>query len=312
MTQPGAHPMIPAPKNILLSHYYYKKFDIDKLAHCRIVADSGAFTAKMQGVKVTTSQLALWTKTWEQRLCWVAALDVPDVQKTREAWLRMVNDHQLPAVSTLHCGDDPAEMDWYADQGVDFLGLGGVAGESFSQASSFRWLVSVFKYARDNHPQMRFHGWGMTKQDNLRLPFWSVDSSGWGGAYRYGKIMLRDPLSSKDFSISLDGKSIFKNTEVVHLLRDVYGVTPTQIAKAGPHNRELLVRLSALSASVYEQRWRFQFRNQPISAPKWGHLKGWNFDDDGPHIHLVDGYFPHMQIVSDLNKEERSCQAQSQ
>lgn len=297
--------MIPPPKNILLSHYYYRKFDIDKLQYCRIVADSGAFTAKMQGVKVSTNQLALWTKTWEHMLCWVAALDVPDVGRTRTAWLRMVNDHQLPAVSTLHCGDHPSEMDWYAEQGVDFLGLGGAAGEPISQANIFKWLVSVFKYARDNHPQMRFHGWGMTNRENLRLPFWSVDSSGWGGAYRYGKIMLRDPLSSKDISIALDGKAIFKNTEVIHLLRDVYGVTPTQIAKAGPHNRDLLVKISALSASVYEQRWRFQFRNTPIEPPKWGRLAGWNFGDDpGPHIHLVDGYFPHMQAVSDLNKEQ--------
>ena len=179
-----------------------------------------------------------------------------------------------------------------------------MAGANYTQASNFKWLASVFKYAQDNHPAMRFHGWGMTKMHFLRLPFFSVDSSGWGNAYRYGRITFRDPLSDKDISIALDGKAVFKHPEIVHMLRDGYGVTPTQIAKAGPHNRELLVKLSALSASVYEQRWRYMFRNRPVEAPKWGRLKGWNFDDDpGPHIHLVDGYFPHIRLVADLARD---------
>lgn len=305
--------MIPAPRNILLSHYYYKKRDIDELRHCRIIADSGAFTARYQGKVILNSQLALWTKRWEHRLAWVACLDIatPDTTATRTNWLKLVNDYQLPAVSTLHAGDHPSEMDWYAEQGVDLLGLGGMAGANLSHAASFRWLVSVFKYAQDNHPQMRFHGWGMTKMDIVRLPFWSVDSSGWGNAYRYGRITLRDPFSTKDISIDLDGKAVFKHPELIHMLRDGYGVTPKQIAKAGPHNRNLLVRLSALSASVYEQRVRQMHRKKMVTPPKWGRLKGWNFSDSdcGPHIHLVDGYNPHMKIVDDLNREEQQARS---
>ena len=298
---------IPPPRNILLSYAYYRRIDIDKMRYCRIIADSGAFTLKTQGKAVSTNQLAAWTKKWEDRLSWVACLDVESQRQTRHNWLAMVNDHQLPAVSTLHAGDVfEDEIDWYAEQGVDFLGIGGVAGRNLSPATSFKWMTSVFKYCRDNHPTMRFHGWGMTGKDALRLPFFSVDSSGWGGAYRYGRIMLRHPVSGKNISVALDGKAIFKNKEVGRLLADCYGVTPSQIAKAGPHNRELLVKLSALSASVQEQRWRSQFRNHPVSSPKWGRLKGWGFEDDvdGPHIHLVDGYLPHMQAVSDLVRDQ--------
>ena len=299
--------IIPAPRNILLSHYYYLKRDIDRLGGaCRIVADSGAYTARYQGVTVTTKQLALWTKHWEQNLAWVACLDIahPDTSRTRTNWLKMVNDHQLPAISTLHAGDRPDEMDWYAEQGVDFLGIGGVAGANLTAAAKWHWLTSVFKYAQDNHPQMRFHGWGMTGSDVVKLPFWSADSSGWGNAYRYGRVTFRDPFSNKDISLALDGKAVFKHPELMHMLRDGYGVTPKQIAKAGPHNRDLLVRLSALSASVYEQRWRYMYRNRPVEAPKWGRLKGWNFGDDpGPHIHLVDGYNPHCRIVADMANE---------
>ena len=119
--------LIPPPRNILVSYAYYRSIDIDKLRYCRIIADSGAFTLKTQGKAVSTNQLAAWTKKWEDRLSWVACLDVESQKQTRHNWLTMVNDHQLPAVSTLHAGDPfEDEIDWYVEQGVDFLGIGGV------------------------------------------------------------------------------------------------------------------------------------------------------------------------------------------
>jgi hypothetical protein len=301
---------IPPPRNVLLSYYYYRRIDIDRLSYPRIIADSGAFTFKQQGKPINQNQLCAWTKKWEHNLCWVACLDVEDQQQTRTNWLRMVNDHQLPAVSTLHAGDDfQDDMDWYASQGVDFLGIGGVAGKSNSPAIVFKWIVSVFKYAEENHPNMRFHGWGMTGKEFLRLPFWSVDSSGWGSAYRYGRVMLRHPVTGKNVGVDLSRASSGKGAfapEVASMLVENYGVTPSEIVKAGPHNREILVKLSALSASVQEEQWRRQFRNNPITPPTWGRLKGWKFGDDnnGPHMHLVDGYLPHMQAVNDLIKEQ--------
>ena len=179
---------IPPPKNILVSYFYYRRKDLDKLAGTRIIADSGAYSVKKNtknyqiGPDVTTKALIAWTKRWEHRLCWMAALDVANVLQTRANWQRMV-DAGIPAVSSMHVGDNPGDMDWYAEQGVDFLGLGGMAGSAVPHDAVFRWLVSVFKYAQDNHPEMRFHGWGMTKNHLLRLPFYSVDSSGWGSAY---------------------------------------------------------------------------------------------------------------------------------
>ncbi len=295
------------PTNILLSYHYYRRVDLDRYSSCRIVADSGAFSAKTLGKEISTKQLVAWTRKWEHRLAWAACLDVPSVKQTKRNWERMVYDHGIPAVSTLHAGDPPETMDWYAEQGVDFLGLGGMAGEAWSAAAVFRWLVSIFKYAQDNHPQMRFHGWGMTHRNLLRLPFFSVDSSGWGSSYRYGRIVLRDPVTGKNIGVELNGRAVFK-PGLAQMMMASYGVTPSEIAKAGPHNRDLLVRLSALSAAVQEQQWRNQFRRRPISAPKWGHLGGWWADSEssGPHIHLVDGHPAHMQVVADLAKEALS------
>lgn len=278
--------MISPPHNLLVSYHYFRKYDMDKLAApgIRIIGDSGAYSARMQGAVVTNSELAAWIKQWRHRLCWAASLDIAgDVPTTRRNWHELVDNYGVPAVSSLHVGVDPSEMDYYAKRGVDFLGLGGMAGSVSPIAVRFRWLVTVFQYARRHHPQMRFHGWGVTNTKTLRLPFWSVDSSGWGQAYRFGSITLRDPHSLRDYKISLDGRSTYA-PEVARLLREEYGVNPSQVATSGGHNRKLMVKVAALSASVQEQRLRRLHRNSGLTAPTWGQLNG---GADGPHLHLV-------------------------
>lgn len=328
---------IPPPRNVLTSFFYYQKVDLDKLAHCRIIADSGAFSWKMATASfrsseqtLTTQRLVAWVKKWEHRLSWAASIDIGDAQQTRNNWQRMV-DLGIPGISTLHYGDTPDDMDWYVEQGVDFLGLGGLAGANTSPNDQLRWLIKMFRHAEQNHPQMRFHGWGVTNASMMRLPFYSVDSSSWGSSYRYGRITVRDPQTGEKFAIRLDGTGKSFDRKTSRVLLDYYGVSPSDIDKAGPNNRTLLVRISALSASVQEQEWRRKFRRHPISAPQWGRLKGWNLTtgpnqhlalggcgagirdrkvfenfDYGPHMHLVDGYPPHLQVINDLN---RSLQA---
>lgn len=328
--------MIPAPKNLLVSMHYYKNNDLDRLAPCRVIGDSGAYSAKKLGIVINTSQLVRWTQLWHHRLQWVACLDIAgNVPQTRKNWLKMV-DAGIPAVSTLHLNDDPAEMMWYRDQGVDFLGLGGLAGSGATPSDMFRWLIKVFKFAEENAPEMRFHGWGVTARDILRLPFFSCDSSGWGSSYRYGRVVLRDPLDpTKRYPLELNGKGKKMFTpEVASLLQEHYGVRPSQIAKSDPSNRFLLVKLSAMSASVQEQHWRRQHRKSNITPPKWGHLGGWDMpqgpnqhlalggcgagirevkvmeemhqpsslDENGPHLHLVDGHPKHIEAVAELNR----------
>lgn len=320
---------IEPPHNILVSFYYYKTVDLDKLAPCRIIADSGAYSAKQLGVTITTRMLAAWTQIWRHRLCWVASLDVAgEVPTTQRNWLHMVEGYGIPALSTLHVGDHPSEMDWYVEKGVDFLALGGMAGSRTPPAVQFRWLVSIFKYARVNHPQLRFHGWGVTRQAWLRLPFFSVDSSSWGSSYRYGKIMLRDPRDGTEIPVPLQGRGDTYNKRVAELLIDCYGVTPSEIADAGPHNRLLVVKLSALSAAVQEQEFRRMHRKHPVTPPSYGHLEGWDLPNGpnhhltlggcgagirdrqvfselhGPHLHLVDGHPQHIEAVAKLARGE--------
>ena len=265
--------MTPAiPTNTLVSFYYYPRYDIDRLASTTIIGDSGAFSAIMQGATIETPQLVAWAHQWRHRLAWIACLDVHgDPLATRRNWQEMC-DGGIPGVPSIHCGEPVTEVDWYAERGVDFMGLGGLAGGgSMTPDVQFRWLIQVFKHAEKNFPQMRFHGWGITRPKFQRLPFFSVDSSGWGAAYRYARLALRHPHTGKTIGVAMNGKDVYK-PEVALLLRDHYGVNPSQVATSGPHNRLLMVELCAKSAAIQEQQWRYLYRRKPISVPTWGQL----------------------------------------
>lgn len=286
---------IPAPRNVLCSYHFFKDYDLEKLTNLRICGDSGAFSAKSQGAEITTAELARWAKQWSHKLCWIAALDViGDAEATRRNWHEMVDIHGVPGVPTIHFGCDPALMDYYVDRGVDFIGLGGMVGKS--TAAQMRWLIKVFLYARRCHPQVRFHGWGVTTARALQLPFFSVDSSGWTSGVRYGRVSLRDPQTGEVHAIKLDGRSTY-TPEVARLLAKHYGVSPSEVARSSGANRMLMVKLNALSASVLEQQFRRMHRAAPITTPSWGRL---NESPTGPHQHLVLGEphdFPYEETV---------------
>lgn len=272
---------MPFPRNGLVSYAYYRTADLDRLKSLRLIGDSGAHSANTLGIKINDKLLADWITKWRHRLAWAACLDViNDPEGTWRGFRTMHEVHGIEGVPSLHFGTDPREMDRYADYGVDFMGLGGMVGKS--RPKSMRWLVACLRYARDNHPDMRFHGWGLTSEVTFQLPFWSVDSSSWCAAWMFGRLHLRHPRTGEATLVQLDGKQAYR-PEVARLLRDHYGTAPSEVAECTPVTRKNVVRAAALGASVAEQRLRKV--HGPIPAPKWGQL---NPRPDGPHIHLAN------------------------
>lgn len=293
--------MIAPPRNVLCSFHYFKDYNLDRLPHLRIIGDSGAFSAASQGATITTSDLAAWAHQWRHRLAWVASLDViGDEQATRRNWQDMVEGHGIPGVPTVHFGADPTAVDWYVDQGVDFIGLGGMVGRSTNM--QMRWLIPMFRHARDRHPHLRFHGWGVTADKLMHLPFFSVDSSGWTQAVRFGRLVLRDPKSTRDYPVVLDGRDAYR-PDVARLLREAYGVSFTDATVSSSANRDVIVRLAALSTAVQEQRVRRL--HGPISAPSWGCLDRNTFsaperveEIHGPHMHMATARIENADPVN--------------
>jgi hypothetical protein len=292
---------IPAPRNSLVSFHYFADYDLDRLSNLRLIGDSGAYSARMKGVEISNEQLGEWILKWEHRLAWAACMDVSgDIELTRKNWHALL-DMGIESIPSIHMGTDPSEMDYYAERGVDYMGLGGVAGGDSAKASVFRWLIAVFKYAQKNHPQMRFHGWGITAQSWLRLPFFSVDSSSWGSSYRYGQLILRDPRTFKRVTMNMNGKDVYDRPKA-KLLSNHYGVAPSEVATSIPSNRHKIVRLSALSASLQEQSFRKM--HPPISHPTWGVLGGAKKSPIGPHLHIAEGHHRHLEIVDEMVQAE--------
>lgn len=257
---------ITPPTSALASYHYYRNTDLDRFPNLTIIGDSGAYSAKTQGAVISTNDLAAWAKKWSHKLKWVASLDViGNPVMTYSNWREMVDVHGVQAIPTIHYGTNPQELDRYARRGVDLVGLGGMGQPSVPQ--QMRWLIQVFKYARDHHPGMQFHGWGCTAAPHLRLPFYSVDSSSWTYGIRYGLLRMYDPEKQKMLSVKLREGDAYR-PENRRILESYYGTTAARVSREDDTFRYRLTVLGALAESKREAD--FQARHGPAHAPRWG------------------------------------------
>lgn len=275
-------PQVTYPVDALVSYYYFKADSAMKAAtgprYLRLVADSGAFSAYSQGATVLLDEYAEWLIRWRSYIAWSAALDViGDPVATFRNWQTLRDKHGLNTVPTLHAGGDTRWLDVYAAEGVDFVGLGGLVGVA---SRALPWIVHVMRYARDNHPEMRFHAWGVTHRRILdALPLWSTDSSGIIGlSFRYGMMRLFNPSTSRDVQIPMDGRTPYKHRPLL----EWYGVTPGQVARSSAANRELLVNLMTASVQNYAAWLR---KRHNVSPPAWGQN---GMGGQGTRIHIAE------------------------
>lgn len=298
MAQPVTPLRLDYPVNVLTSFHYFRRRDMGALhrAGLRIIGDSGAYSAASLGTTVDRDAYYAWVARWQHVLHWCAGLDViGDDDATYRNWLAAPADLQL--VPTVHYGVEPSAIDKYAEAGATLIGLGGMVPHKSQPMKLLRWAAQVMRYARDQHPQVRFHGWGVTHpQLIMNLPWWSVDSSGWGAAYRYGRAVLIDPTTGARVNATLDGRDMARHAT---LLRQHYGVDWTEVSESRPENRSQLVRLTARSMQHWEaflqKRWSVSPPSRLRGIGVGPHLSYVmpNVDDSmslsvGPHLHFAD------------------------
>lgn len=256
------------PVNSLVSYHYFKNVDIKEMQDwgLRLIGDSGAFSAFSKGVDITIDEFADWGHQWKDNLAWIASLDVIGDLKASYENYQKLRDKNLDVIPTVHYGAEPNALDVYAKDGVDFVGLGGMVARKSERSKLLRWTLNMFRYARDNHPDMKFHGWGISHPELImNLPWYSVDSSGYSSAYRFAVLKLFDPRKGKSVLIDLDGKDIFTHSDLV---RRVYNIDPDLVKVSTPQTRRMLVRLAI--ASVQKQEDFLRKRHGFIDAPKYG------------------------------------------
>ena len=313
------------PINALVSYHYFRQKDIAELRSwgLRLIGDSGAFSALNVGAHIDVDEFLEWGLTWKNDLAWVASLDV--IGNEKESWknYKALRAGGLEAIPTIHYGTDPKVISKYAKEGVDFMGLGGMVGRKSEVQRLLRWTLSVFRYARDNHPEMRFHGWGVTHNELvMNLPWYSVDSSGFSSSYRFARLALFDPARGRNTTIALDGKDIYNYGD---LLRNTYGIEPEAIAVSTKETRRPLVRTSVLSVQKMEDFLRTRHQ---VTAPKYGLNHNLGVGGEAPNVHVALGFhrpwqsnalnygpnvhvalgFPGAQSTVSMNPEDKAPQ----
>jgi hypothetical protein len=253
------------PTDILCSYHYFSDVDMAQVHGwgTRIIGDSGAFSAETSGKPIDREKFHEWAAKWGDSLWWVASLDViGNAPATRRNWEAAQADG-LNLVPSIHYGATVSDLDWYVEQGVDFLGLGGMVAYSSEKARLMRWLIPLFRHVRDHAPHVRFHGWGISHPELLdKLPFYSTDSSGFSSAFRFATLRLWDVDKARFYTVDLDGKEPAK---YARLLREHYGIHWKKIAVSTPEVRRDLGRV-AVKAVQHYGRWLRS--RQQVTAPR--------------------------------------------
>jgi hypothetical protein len=269
------------PLSALASFHYFPQVELWRKWHAgglKLVGDSGAFSA-LSGHEIDLGAYEVWCHEVTPYTTWLASLDViGDAGASWENW-QALRSGGLDVIPTVHYGAEARELDRYAEQGVDFVGLGGMVGRKSEVTRLLRWTVAMMRYARDTHPSMRFHGWGVSHPRLLdSLPWWSVDSSGFGQSYRYARLALFNPDTCKTETAAIDGREVYR---LGSLLRRHYGVAPEELDRSGPATRQLLVDVASRRAQLMEDRLR---RRHAVPPPTYG-VRG---AEVGTHVHVAD------------------------
>lgn len=276
INQPGDFTRLDVPTDILCSYHYFKDIDMAQIASwgTRIIGDSGAFSAMSSGKPIDREEFHEWAARWSDDLFWVAALDViGDPDASFENW-RAAQRDGLDLVPTLHYGEEPEQMDRLVEHGASLIGLGGMVPYSSEKDRLMRWTLSMHRYARDNHPGVRFHGWGISHPYLVdSLPWWSTDSSGFSSCFRFGTLRLWVPRRGRFVSVDLNGRDIAKHAK---LLREVYGIDWKLISESKPGNRRELGRVALRSVQLYAAwlQTRQQVSAPALLLPKLGEQQG--------------------------------------
>jgi len=153
--------------------------------------DSGAYSAKTQGVKINISEYIQFIKDHQDILGAYANLDV--IGNAAGTWenQRTMEKAGLSPLPVFHQGEDERYLKRYLKR-YDYIALGGLVGSSTKVIEA--WLSRIFKdYICDEKgwPIVKVHGFGLTSFPLLiRYPWYSVDSTSWVITGRLGSIHI--------------------------------------------------------------------------------------------------------------------------
>lgn len=169
-----------------------KNLPKDSTQKIKMFLDSGAYSAKTQGVPIDLETYVKYIKEVAPYLEIYASLDViGDAEATLENQKKM-EDLGVTPMPCFHRGEPFSYLEQYVDK-YEYLALGGMV-TSTNRASMPGWLDTVFdKYVcdKDGLPRVKIHGFGMTTFRLMkRYPWYSVDSTSWLSGSKRGTVYV--------------------------------------------------------------------------------------------------------------------------
>lgn len=153
--------------------------------------DSGAFSAKTQGVVIDIDDYIAFVKEHLAYLSVYANLDViGDADATLQNQKKMEAEGLKP-LPCFHYGEPVKYLQYYLDR-YEYVALGGMV--SPANASLVPWLDHMFSSyicGSDGIPKVKMHGFGLTSLRLMkRYPWYSVDSTSWVVTGRMGLVYV--------------------------------------------------------------------------------------------------------------------------
>lgn len=247
---------------ILLSYWYYKDADLDKLfakyftePYPNVFADSGGFSAMSQNAEINIDEYAAWVKRYKHLFSVYANLDViGNAEHTLKNQTILEDRHGLEPLPVVHAGTSYDPLEHYLTKGYGYIALGGLVPYAAQPKLRMRYLINAFKMAQG---KAVFHGFGVTSWEVMSsLKWYSVDSSSWGSGFRFGTVPLFDSNRGKFEKAKLGDASIcLKHSR----LFDDLGFDWQDFADRKRNDRAKICAISALSYIKAEQYLRRKF-----------------------------------------------------
>lgn len=279
----------------LLTSYYLLSRDrsglIDQIAGCDLFIDSGAYSARNSGAEVRLDDYIAWLGRLPAELSCYANLDVigdPDATWVNQQRMEAAGLTPLPV---WHAGEPWPVLTRYLDR-YPYIGVGFLTGGD----QRMPLLVKAFRLARAAGAV--FHGFGVKAWPLLTaLPWYSVDSSQWMAARRWGAFRLFDPARGRWQVVRLrDARSVYAAAGVIR----GYGVDPALLA-----DRDV--------AEVDEAAWWTVSAASQVAAERWlrarhGPVVRSDGQGDGLRIYLA-GVNPSEMALLPTLRQAVGCDA---
>jgi hypothetical protein len=252
---------------ILISYHYFGKEDLDTLLakhftepYPEVFLDSGAFSAKTQGVAIDINAYVGFIKRNAHHLSTYSVLDViGDAKGTRENQKRM-EDMGVQPLPCWHTGETWDDLEWYIER-YPYIAIGGMVPYLRFSQKLMPWLVQAFKQAKG---RAVFHGFGATSWKIASMvPWYSVDSSSWAAGVRFGQVDVFDYRAGRFRSLKLGKAQDW--IDYGPLVRSM-GFDPKDFADRARNKRETICGLCAVSYMEAE-RW-LKARHGEIMLPQ--------------------------------------------